>query len=372
MREDFGTAEDFKTLVKEAHERGIKVVMDMVPNHTSSGHAYFQDAQKKGKSSDYFDYYARDKKGNATPYFDWEHLPNLNFSNPKVAKMMTDDFAYWMKEFGVDGFRADAAWGITKRNPEFWPELEKSLSAINPDVFLLAEASAKDPYYVKNGFDSAYDWSAQLGHWAWEKVFDDKERVGEKLRRAIGGEKTPPEQVTRFLNNNDTGERFITRHGAPATRVAAALLHTLPGLPLVYTGDEFGAEYEPYQDPPSLDFSKDPHQLRPLYKKLAELREEVPALHSGNFTELKANSASTCAFTRETKKDGALVLLNFGAKKQRVQVALSAAQAKRFAGAQLVDAITGKPVQASWAGSKLTVEVGPSAPLILRPVGKSR
>src|SRR5690606_30814200 len=91
--------------------------------------------------------------------------------------------------------------------------------------------------------------------------------------------------TARFLNNNDTGARFITRYGAALTRVAAVLQHTVPGVPIVYLGDEVGAAFEPYDDHARLDWS-DPHQLSSLYRKLAELRESLPALSTGTNTLL--------------------------------------------------------------------------------------
>ena len=113
-----------------------------------------------------------------------------------------------------------------------------------------------------------------------EKVFDDPSRAGERLRIALRAPKTPPERIARFLHNNDTGKRFITRYGVEVQRVAAVLLHTLPGIPIVYTGDEVGAEFEPYEDPPPIQWD-DAQGLRPLYRRLAELRETLPRSPAG-------------------------------------------------------------------------------------------
>ncbi|MGH8175735.1 MAG: hypothetical protein ACREV5_05695 [Steroidobacter sp.] len=105
------------------------------------------------------------------------------------------------------------------------------MKRIDPDLLLLAEASARDSYYVANGFDAAYDWTDNLGEWAWRNAFDG-EGSGvdlKRLRAALTnhGAGFPADTMTfRFINNNDTGPSFITWHGVARTRLAAILLFT--------------------------------------------------------------------------------------------------------------------------------------------------
>jgi cyclomaltodextrinase / maltogenic alpha-amylase / neopullulanase len=313
LRADFGTPEDLRALVRESHARGIRVLLDFVPNHTSTGHPHHRDAEARGRASPYWGWYDRDPQGNVTHYFDWKHLANLDYGNPIVRQMMLDAFAYWVREYDVDGFRVDAAWGIRDRAPRFWGELRRRLDAVKPGVFLLAEASARDPFYVRNGFDAAYDWTGELGHWAWEKVFDDPSRVGPALDAALGSGATPMHRVARFLDNNDTGDRFVTRHGLATTRVAAVLLHALPGIAVVYTGDEVGAEFQPYEEGPPVSWV-DVRGLRPLYRRLAALRELLPALRRGAYRRVAVpGHPEAFAFLRDAGPAGrALVVLNFG------------------------------------------------------------
>ena len=341
VRKDFGTREDFKALVAEAHRRGLKVLMDFVPNHTSTGHPFFQDAEKHGRKSPYWRYYVRDAQGQPQHYFDWTSLINLNYDHAPVQAHLTDAFTFWATEMGVDGFRVDAAWGIKDRTPSYWPKLAQSLRSQKPDVFLLAEASARDPYYVRSGFDAAYDWSKELGHWSWEHVWQDPARAGEQLHRALAGRETPPERIARFINNNDTGKRFITAHGPAAQRVAAVLMHTLPGIPVVYMGDEVGAEFEPYEDPPPISWT-DKHRLRPLYKRLAELRGSLPALKTGSWKPLETPQApGVYAFVREAgPREWAVVVLNFGAA---TTIDLTVPATIAPAAAHLTDALTARP-----------------------------
>lgn len=365
LRPDFGTKADFQRLVTESHRRGMRVLMDFVPNHTSTGHPYYQDTLAQGPKSPFWNYYVRDQQGNAQHYFDWVNLKNLNYDEPRVQAMMTEAFSYWVRELDVDGFRVDAAWGVKDRTPSFWPALRKSLDALKPGVFMLAEASARDPYYVRNGFDAAYDWTTELGHWAWEQVWSHPERAGERLKTALAGQQTPSDRVARFLNNNDTGPRFITRYGVAQQRAAAVLLHTLPGIPVVYTGDEVGAEFEPYEDPAPLSW-EDPHGLRPLYRKLAELRSTVPALRAGRFTEVAVRkNPGAYAFVRNAgARSWALVVLNFGAPSA---LDLELPEAYRPAKGTLKDLLTGRTVPLTVGAHATRVELPEAGALVLVP-----
>jgi cyclomaltodextrinase / maltogenic alpha-amylase / neopullulanase len=370
VRPDYGTPAEFKELVRQAHARGIKVLMDFVPNHSSEEHPYYKDVLARGKESPYYDFYDRDRSGQVTHYFDWSHLPNLNYGNPKVIEMMTQAFLHWVREYDVDGFRVDVAWGVKERRPEYWCQLASALRELKPDVFLLAEASAHDPYFVQHGFNGAYDWSAELGHWAWEKAFEDLNQVAPRLYAALTAGKTPVERVARFINNNDTAKRFIDRYGVGTTRVAAALLLTLPGLPIVYTGDEVGAAYEPYQEPPPLSW-EDPHGLREHYQKLIHLRESVPALASGGWTPLEVRGTrSVMAYVRHEEaapeKAPVLVVLNFG-RAARVRLQLPARFEALAAGRTLSDALTDSDVRVSRRGRQLEVAVPSSGALLLTP-----
>jgi cyclomaltodextrinase / maltogenic alpha-amylase / neopullulanase len=313
----FGGAEAFKTLVAEAHARDIKVLMDFVPNHSSDTHPYFVDAKAKGEDSPYYDFYDRDDNGNPTHYFTWENLPNLNYDNPEVETWMTEAFLFWVRQFDVDGFRVDVAWGVKERKPDYWPRWRAALKRVKPDLLLLAEASARDPYYFDNGFDVAYDWTAQVGKWAWEIAWESRNLMVYNLNEALTNrDLTPRSRTMHFLNNNDTGSRFITDHGEELTRVAAALLLTVPGIPCVYTGDEWGAWYSPYYDemPMRWDLEKYPG-LVDYYRKLIALRTNTPSLRTMFLTPLEARpSQPIYTFIRHAEDNSApvLVALNFG------------------------------------------------------------
>ena len=334
LREDFGSKDDFRALVEAAHERGIRVLMDFVPNHTSNEHPYFKDTVEKGENSPYWDFYDRDAQGNYTYYFDWTHLPNLNYNNPEVCRMMIEAFTYWVREFDVDGFRVDACWGVQQRRPDFWPQWRRELKRIKPDLLLLAEASARDPYNFENGFDAAYDWTDQLGRWAWGPFWGeqapktDAAHTVADLKQALTNSSDgyhPDALIFRFLNNNDTGTRFISTHGEELTRVATALLLTLPGLPCIYTADEAGQWFRPYFDVTPVSFKERYRGLRDYHKKLIALRKETPSLHSRLWQLLDVKpSDQVLGYIRylEGKQQPVLILLNFSAVPAQVLLSL--------------------------------------------------
>lgn len=351
-RLEFGSEKHLRALIDAAHAFGLRVIMDFVPNHFSVEHRYYADAMRQQAMSPYYTWFERDDAGEPTHYFDWEHLKNLEYDNPEVQRYMIEAFAYWVREFGVDGFRVDVSWGVRERAPEFWPRWREELKRIDPDLLLIAEASARDGYYFTQGFDAAYDWTEKLGQWAWHDVF-----VGERsppkldrLRAALKNSSVDlpePGGVLRFLNNNDTGDRFITRYSLQQTRVAAAMLLTLPGLPLIYNGDEVGAEFQPYEEQPIS--WRDRHQLTAYYRQLIQLRRSLPALVSSKIEILSTSrDDAVLAYIRrpaDRRSAGchdnrsALVLLNFS--RDTVDVRLPA---RDFVTNKLMDAQTGEAV----------------------------
>jgi cyclomaltodextrinase len=354
---DLGTKDEFKRLVQEAHARGIRVLIDFVPNHSSDEHPYFKDAQARGQESPYYSFYDRDADGNPTHYFEWDNLPNLNYDNPEVQRFMLEAFSYWVREIDVDGFRTDACWGVKERKPDYWPMWRRELKRIKPDLLLLAEAGARDPYYFDNGFDVAYDWTAALGRWAWEIVWESQELLVYNLNAALtnnGRGFHPDALIFRFLNNNDTGTRFITTHGEELTRVAAALLLTLPGVPCVYTGDEIGAWYRPYYDELPMSWDEDKYPgLRDYYKQLIALRKELPSLHSRQWQPLDAEpSKQVYAYLRyvEPAEQPTMVLLNFSDQELEAQFQLPEAFAGFGQAGSLRDLLADQQVAVGGSG----------------------
>jgi cyclomaltodextrinase len=313
VRPAYGGSEALERLVKEAHRRDMRILLDLVPNHTSAQHPYFEQAQALGPRSHYFGFYARDARGRPTHYFDWEHLPNLNYDNPEVVTLGLLAAEHWLRETKVDGYRIDAAWGIQRRRPGFWSEFTRRMQQARPEVFLLAEASARDSAYIQAGFDAVYDWSEELGHHAWEHVFDGEHGIARRLHAAVTATSaTPADRIFRFLNNNDTGARFISKHGEPLTRVATAALLTLPGVPCLYAFDEVGAEYEPYEE--LAPVSRRNAALRAFHRRLIDVRRHDTALHGTRLEVLHVGEHDEAYVYVRREEQGereVLVALNF-------------------------------------------------------------
>ena len=364
----YGSEDEFRTLVQTAHGLGMRVLMDFVPNHTSDQHPYFLDAQRHGRSSPYYTFYDRDSDGRPTHYFDWTNLPNLNYSNADVERFMTEAFTHWVREFDVDGFRVDACWGVRERRLDYWPRWRAELKRVKPDLLLIAEATARDRWYFEHGFDIGYDWTGELGQWAWQDVFSDAASLPPRLSAALAAD-PEPDRVFHFLNNNDTGPRFVSTHDSDQTRVAAALLLTLPGIPCVYTGDEIGAVYMPYEDETPLVW-KDQFDLRPWYRTLIHLRTAAESLHSPAWTQLDVGPAGhgLVGYLRHLP-DGSrplLVLLNFARDVVDATVDVPAGFAAIRAARRYRDLLTGDPVTPRRT-APLTINMIALSALVLEP-----
>lgn len=348
LRRRFGSAAQLRSLVRAAHARGLRVLLDMAVNHLSDQSPYFRDAQRRGRISPYYAWFERDASGRPVHYFDWTNLENLNYDDPAVREYVLAAFAHWLRDYDVDGFRLDAAWAIRQRDPDFWPTLRACLARIDPNVILIAEASGRDGYYVTHGFDATYDWTSRLGQWAWEGVFTPGGGLPDlaRLRAALtdGGKGYPGHTLLlRFLDNNDTGARFLTRYGVGETRAAIELLFTLPGIPLIYDGDEVGAAFQPYDEGPPIQW-QDPDALTPLYERMSRERRQVRALISPRLVMLATDhDRQVLAYLRPgpAGRPGALVALNFGGSPVRVRL-LSASAVRGFSSASAQDPATGR------------------------------
>jgi cyclomaltodextrinase / maltogenic alpha-amylase / neopullulanase len=306
-----GTTDDLRRVVRAAHGHGLKLILDVAPNHTSDQHPFYRDVREHGTDSSYADYYVSRDDGTHDYYFDWSNLINLNYGNPAVERHMIDALTHWIVECDIDGYRMDAAWGIRDRTPDFWPHCLKALRSCKPGLFLLAEASALDPFYLAAGFDAAYDWTDELGKWAWTAAFAPEASPAPALARALR-ESSDHSRVFRFLNNNDTRERFVTRHGIERFKAATALLLTLPGIPCLYMGDEAGAQFQPYGESGPVAWPDAPG-LVDFHRRLIALRERALA-GDADATVLETDAPdSVVAYAQPGKSGGTVVcVVNFG------------------------------------------------------------
>lgn len=298
---DYGTKDDLKKLISESHHRGMKVIIDIVANHTSWDSVLMKHP----------DWYKHDAKGNITYPYDWFDIAALNYANPELRKYMTDMLKYWIREFDLDGFRCDVAGEVPT---DFWENARAELDKIKPDTFMLAEAH-KAELEVK-AFDLDYSWPL---HSALTDVLQGRAPATD-LRRAWEDEfKEWPRGALhmRFSDNHDE-RRAIARFGERGALAASAFMFTIDGVPLIYNGMEVGDTTE--SGAPAL-FERLPifwpiAERRPefprFYKQIIALRKSSDALRNGSLIWLRnSDEARVVTFVRRANGDEILVAINF-------------------------------------------------------------
>jgi glycosidase len=364
---DYGTNDDFKRLIAEAHRRGIRVLVDLVLNHVSSEHPFFQQALRD-PGSPYRDWFrwSPTQPGNNwhhSPVRDeyyygvfWSGMPDLNYQNPTVREEAKKVARFWLEEMGADGFRLDAIPYLVEEGDRvrhapgthrFLREYAAHIRRVSPDAFTIGEV------WDSTGALRAY-YPDQLDAYF---AFDISDAILEAVRTGSAARlftavtrlqrEAPADRWSPFLRNHDQTRTLTALGGDLArARLAATMLLTFPGLPFVYYGEEIGmtgdkpderlrtpmhwsvgpragftrgTPWEPLQ-PDSLTANvevqdADPHSLLNLYRRLIRLRAENPALGSGELVPLAAGSDAVAAYLRRESRQGGravLVVMNLG------------------------------------------------------------
>ena len=298
---DYGTKEDLKKLISESHRRGLKVIIDIVANHTAWDSVLMKHP----------DWYKHDAKGNITYPYDWFDIAALDYRNAELRRYMTDMLKYWIREFDLDGFRCDVAGEIPT---DFWENARAELDRIKPDIFMLAEAH-KAELEVK-AFDLDYSWPL---HSALTDILQGRAPAMD-LRKAWEDEfrEWPRGALHMRFSDNHDERRAIARFGEPAALAASALMFTLDGVPLIYNGMEVGDTTE--SGAPAL-FERLPifwpiAERRPefprFYKQMIALRRTSDALRNGSMIWLRNSDESrVITYSRRIKNEEVVVAINF-------------------------------------------------------------
>lgn len=305
---EFGTMDDWKALVKDAHEKGFKVIVDWVPNHTGADHPW---------TTTHPDFYVLDSVTHqpVSP-FDWTDVRKLNYKNPQLVDSMIASMKFWINESDIDGFRCDVATDVPK---EFWSKCISELRKMK-NIFMLAESNAA--WMHEAGFDATYTWDA----------FNMMKQIAKGERPAFGidsvlwkVDSTYPKNAIRmyFTSNHDENSWNKADYGTmPGASHApfAVLTQTIErSVPLIYSGQE-----EPFLDSISffykdtITFSK--FSRAGFYKTLLNLRKNNPALAANaSFKKLATNNdAALYAFEREKDGNKVLVILNLSKQAQQL------------------------------------------------------
>lgn len=378
VRSDIGGVQELDELIQTARENGLRVMFDIVLNHTSIKHPYARETVEVGTASHYYNFYQRttDNKPysmhyhshpDGFVYYFWEDLPNLNYENPEVQNWMLEACKYWVEKYDLDGYRFDAIWGVNSRASDFTRRLRLTLKRIKPDILLLAEDKATSLMVFDERFDAAFDWNGDewwVSKWAWQVDYSDYQSSQNKtifnqyeslrvsrLHDALtnNGDFYPPgAKILRFMENNDQ-HRFIRNHGLERTIMTAGLIFTLPGIPMIYNGQEIGTTTHPYLDYSIFNRaatigSMDSQGLFSHYSKLAGIRQNTPSLRTDNFEVLDVVSdGPVYGFHRWSENDHTIILVNMGDRFKTAHVALNGEllEAAGNSGIQFYDLVRG-------------------------------
>jgi glycosidase len=300
---NYGTLEDYKQLVAGAHQRGMKVIMDVVANHTA-----WDSVMMTNK-----DFYKQDASGQViSPQPGWSDVAGLNYANPALRQYMVAMLKYWIKECDVDGFRCDVAWGVPR---DFWEDVRDELTQTKPDIMLLAEADI--PQFLVKAFDVDYSWKLM---WAMNGVIIHDEPASNIRRTWEDTRAQFPRDALHLRISDDHDEtRAIERYSMNGALAASALMFTLDGVPLLYNGMEVGDATES-ADPALFDKLTicwhPPQSERPafrsIYHDLIQLRKKNPAFRTPDVRWLHNSSEATLVtYERADDKDEFLVAINF-------------------------------------------------------------
>ncbi len=366
--DEYGTAADFHRLMEEAHKRGIRVIVDLVLNHTGRDHPWFQDS--RDPDSDKRDWYvwSEDDPGYRGPWGQkvwirsggsyyyavfWDGMPDLNLENPEVTTAVYDFARFWLDDMGADGLRMDAIKHFvedgaiqenTRATHDWLGAFHTFYKSVNPDAFVVGEAWTSTQQvidYTGDEVDVAFQFDLA------EAAFNS---VDSGLGIQIGKEQSqvvadfPPNQYATFLTNHDQNRIMSQLDGDEGkAKLAATWLLASPGVPFIYYGEEIGlmgtkpdedirrpmqwcsdgglkvcfSTHTPWRFPAqdyetrSVALQEDnPDSLLNHYRALVHLRNEHEALRVGDWALVDPGSAKAYAFLRYTDNEAILVLMN--------------------------------------------------------------
>ena len=322
----FGTTEDLKELVQKSHERGMKVVLDAVYNHTGREFFAFQDILEKGEKSKYLDWYFIDElplKG------EWGEIPNfkcfgyyggmpkLNLKNPEVEKYITDVACYWIKECDIDGWRLDVGDEISHF---FWKNFRKAIKAVKKDMLIIGEI-----WHYAGDFLEGDEWDTVMNYPFYlnliDLLADEKINVSQFVQN-LGylkgrlNKKCYP-LMWNLIDSHDTA-RFLhlCNDNKKKQHLAAAFQLLLPGMPMVYYGDEYampGANDPDCRRGMYWDEEYQDKEMYNWYKKLMQIRKTHACIVEGELIETITNDEEdTIVLIRKSGEETLAMTFNCG------------------------------------------------------------
>lgn len=306
---EFGSAADLHTLITEAHQLGLKVILDWVPNHSGWDNPWL--ANKSW-------YYTGLNGEVISPNSDWTDVAWLNYENTEMRSAMLDAMKYWVNEFDIDGFRADVAGGVPV---DFWEAASSELQKIKP-LFMLAE-DQENLQLLDSAFQVNYNWN----------LLNDLNLIGSDRAGVIGFVPNYNHRLKRYPDGS-IPLNFITNHDenswngsefkrmGPAVKALAALTFTFPGMPLIYSGQEVGNSRElKFFEKDEIPNISVENEMTAFYTKLTALKRKNPALWNTaprTMREIDQKSIPVLSFARSLGKNRVIYLFNASNKTQKV------------------------------------------------------
>ena len=408
---DYGTLDDFNHLLEEAHKRDIKVIIDLVLNHTSSKHPWFQKALTPG--SEYHDWYkwsetdpgtlgpwgakAWYQASNGQYYYAlfWDQMPDLNYDHQAVRAEIKKITSFWLKDIGIDGFRLDAVRYMVEdeqladssANHQFLEEWGTYYRELKPNAFTVGEAwtdNANVKKYTETNKELTSAFNFDLST-AMLKSLNESNNTNVRFVLQTTIRDFPEQDNANFITNHDM-TRVINQLGTDKesrAKIAAAILLTAPGIPFIYYGEEIGMSgakpdeliRTPMQwtgdagagfttgkpwEPINADFNlvnvvsetSDHTSLLEDYRTLIQLRNEHPALRVGKTYVAESNSNKLVTYLRASQNETLLIIINLGNKSIRdYKLDLSSGSlAGRYTAASLLDEATINSLKANDKG----------------------
>jgi glycosidase len=362
--DEYGDEEDFLRLMDEAHARGIRVIVDLVLNHSSSQHPWFQEAlEPTSQRRDWYvwtqgepgDRWHQTETGHYYGFFG-PHMPDLNYENPDVTAAMHEVAAFWLDDMGVDGFRLDAIKYLvedgtvlvhTPATHAWLEEFRPFTKGIKPHAVLVGEVwGTTDDVaeYVGEELDLAFEF--ELANAILESAVGGRKANVERKQQLVV-DTYPPGQYATFLANHDQNRARSRLLNDEQAKVAATLQLTFPGVPFIYYGEEIGMQgskpdenirrpmqwsadggfsaaepwhpyYEDYRERHVAGQTDAEGSLLSHYRTLIRLRSDHQPLREGDWRLVETDQRSVHAFLRAVDSpqvdETVLVVVNLGRK----------------------------------------------------------
>lgn len=366
---EYGTNQDFKNFVSEAHALGLKVILDVTPNHTSRFHPWSQNAHLFKQDSRYWSWYehtilphndnglGQSLDADGFNYYSGfsDQLLNYNWKDIDARTEMINVYKYWIKEFGIDGYRFDVYWGPHRRYGEQYmgQPVREALKHIKPDIFLLAEDDGTgvgtETIYadyvsgnVRGGVDAAYDFKT---YFSQIRNFGFSANAITNLHNELfnGGYFPGPNSLymrfmesqdeDRIFYNNPTATTYYDANPATAfnkTKPMATAIFSAPGFPMIWNGQEVGWGYgisgaKEKRNRSTIDWNfQGKTILTPHYQRLAWIRGAFPAFSTQSFARIGTNHSMVYGIVRPYENENAVALCNFSNAEAAVSVNFAA------------------------------------------------